>query len=129
MPTTRRTLAWHAKVAEPACVDLLQHMATFVRIVDSGSISKAARSMRLSVAMTSRHLRALEEQLGVELVRRTTRHLALTEAGSEYLARARSLLAAVQEASEAVRPGVGPSGLLVVSLPVSFGLAQVAPLF
>ena len=64
-------------------MDLLQHMETFVRIADAGSISKASRSLRLSVAMTSRHLRALEEDLGVELIRRTTRRLALTEAGTE----------------------------------------------
>jgi DNA-binding transcriptional LysR family regulator len=110
-------------------VDLLQHMGTFVRIADAGSISKAARSMRLSVAMASRHLRALEEHLGVELVRRTTRHLSLTEAGTEFLARARALLAGLDEARDAVRPGKGAAGLLVVSLPVSFGLAQVGPLF
>jgi DNA-binding transcriptional LysR family regulator len=104
-------------------------MTTFVRIVDAGSISKAARTLRLSVAMASRHLRALEDHLGAPLVRRTTRHLALTEAGSEYLGRARTLLAAAEEAREAVRPGRGPAGLLVVSLPVSFGLSQVGPLF
>ena len=45
-------------------MDMLQHMKTFVRIADAGSISKAATSLRLSVAMASRHLRALEEDLG-----------------------------------------------------------------
>jgi len=110
-------------------VDLLQHLGTFVRIADAGSISKAARSMRLSVAMASRHLRALEDDLGVELVRRTTRHLSLTEAGTDFLARSRALLASAEEARDAVRAGKGIGGLLVVSLPVSFGLAQVGPLF
>jgi DNA-binding transcriptional LysR family regulator len=110
-------------------MDLLQHMATFVRIADAGSISKAARSLRLSVAMASRHLRGLEEHLGVELVRRTTRHLSLTEAGTEFLVRSRALLAGVDEARDALQPGKGAAGLLIVSLPVSFGLAQVGPLF
>jgi DNA-binding transcriptional LysR family regulator len=110
-------------------MDLLQHMATFVRIADSASISRAARSLGLSVAMTSRHLRGLEDHLGVELMRRTTRQLALTEAGSEFLARSRALLAGVEEAREVVRPGRGAAGLLVMSLPVSFGLAQLAPIF
>jgi len=109
-------------------MDLLQHMATFVRIADSASISRAARSLGLSVAMASRHLRALEEHLGVELMRRTTRQLALTEAGSEFLVRSRAVLAGVDEAREVVRPGRGAAGLLVMSLPVSFGLAQLAPL-
>lgn len=110
-------------------MDLLQHMETFVRIADAGSISSAARGLRLSVAMTSRHLRALEEELGVELVRRTTRKLALTPAGDEFLLRARSVIAAANEACDVVRPGKGAAGRLVVSLPVSFGLAQVGPIF
>lgn len=110
-------------------MDLLQHMETFVRIADAGSISKASRSLRLSVAMTSRHLRALEEDLGVELIRRTTRKLALTEAGTEFLLRSRSVLASAREAREVVRPGRGVAGRLVMSLPVSFGLSQVGPIF
>ncbi len=110
-------------------MDLLQHMRTFVRIADSGNISRAARSLNLSVPMASRHLRALEEDLGVELLRRTTRSLALTDAGAEFLVRSRALLAGVEQAREVVRPGQGVAGRLVVSLPVSFGLAQVLPLF
>jgi DNA-binding transcriptional LysR family regulator len=103
-------------------------MTTFVRIADSGSISSAARSLRLSVPMASRHLRALEQDLGVALVRRTTRRMDLTEAGAELLGRARRLLREVDETRDAVRPAKGASGLLVVSAPVSFGLAQIAPL-
>lgn len=110
-------------------MDLLQHMETFVRIADAGSISKAARTLRLSVAMASRHLRALEEDLGVELIRRTTRKLALTDAGTEFLVRSRSVIAGAKEAREVVRPGRGAAGRLVMSLPVSFSLVQVAPLF
>lgn len=110
-------------------VDLLQHLATFVRIADAGSISEAARSLGLSVAMASRHLGALEAELGASLVRRTTRKLALTEEGTELLARARALLAAADEAREVVRPGRGAAGLVVISVPVSFGLAQLSPLF
>jgi DNA-binding transcriptional LysR family regulator len=112
-----------------AAIDLLQHMETFVRIADAGSISKAAKGLRLSVAMTSRHLRALEDDLGVELIRRTTRRLALTEAGSEFLVRSRAVLASANEAREVVRPGRGAAGRLVMSLPVSFGLAHVGPIF
>ncbi len=103
-------------------------MRTFVRIADAGGISSAARSLRLSAPMASRHLRALEQELGVVLVRRTTRRLDLTDAGAELLPRARRLLRDVDEARDAVRPSKGASGLLVVSAPVSFGLAQIAPL-
>jgi DNA-binding transcriptional LysR family regulator len=110
-------------------VDLLQHMATFVRIADAGSISKGARSRNLSVAMASRHLRALEDELGVALMRRTTHQLDLTEAGAEFLARARAVLASADEAKDAVRPDRGAVGLVVVSLPVSFGLSMIEPLF
>jgi len=109
-------------------VDIVLLLASFVRIADSGSISGAARSLRLSVPMASRHLRALEEDLGVALVRRTTRRMDLTDAGAELLPRARRLLRELDEARHAVRPAQEASGLLVISAPVSFGLAQIAPL-
>jgi DNA-binding transcriptional LysR family regulator len=78
-------------------------MATFVRIADSGNISRAARSLGLSVAMASRHLRWLEEEMGVALMRRTTRRLDLTDAGRDFVTRARAILAGVEEAKSAVR--------------------------
>jgi DNA-binding transcriptional LysR family regulator len=97
-------------------------------MAESGSISAAARALRISVPMASRRLRALEEELGAPLLRRTTRRMALTEAGTEILSRARRLLRDLEEARQAVRPSKTANGLLVVSAPVSFGLAQVAPL-
>lgn len=109
-------------------MDTFSLLTTFVRIADTGSISSAARALRLSVPMASRHLRALEAELGVPLVRRTTRRMDLTEAGTELLPRARRLLTGLDEARQAVRPGNLASGLLVMSAPVTFGLAQVAPL-
>lgn len=127
-PGLRSILAWNAKMPEHDAVDMFQQLTTFVRIAEAGSISRAARSLGLSVAMTSRQLRALEEELGVELMRRTTRRMDLTEPGEELLARARSLLAGLDEAKEVVRPGPGAAGLVVMSLPVSLGLGQIAPL-
>jgi len=109
-------------------VDTFSLLTTFVRIADTGSISSAARSLRLSVPMASRHLRALEDELGVPLVRRTTRRMDLTEAGAELLPRARRLLTGLDEARHAVRPGNLAGGLLVMSAPVTFGLARIAPL-
>src|SRR5262245_41644645 len=77
--------------------------------------------------MTSRHLSSLEAELGVPLMRRTTRQAVLTDAGQEFLVRARAVLGAVEEARQAVRPGRGVAGRIVVSAPASFGLARVAP--
>ncbi len=109
-------------------VDVVQHLATFVCIVDSGSISGAARKLRLSVPMASRHLRALERELGAALLRRTTRRMDLTPAGTELLPRARKLLAGLEEARQAVRSSKTAAGHVTMSVPVSFGLAKVAPL-
>ncbi len=109
-------------------MNLLDHLQTFVRIAEAKNISRAARSLGISTAMASRQLRALEQDLGVSLVRRTTRRLDLTEAGLELLDRARKLLAGADEARAAVQPGRGASGLLVMSVPVPLGLAAIAPL-
>jgi len=107
---------------------MLLQLTTFVRIADAGNISRAARSLGLSVPMASRHLRWLEEELGVPLMRRTTHRLDLTEAGTELVARARVILASVEEAREIVRPGPGVAGHVVVSAPVSFGVHRLSPL-
>jgi uncharacterized peroxidase-related enzyme len=79
--------------------------------------------------MTSRHLSWLEADLATQLVRRTTRRLTLTNAGQEFLVRARAVLVNVEEAREAVRPGLGVFGRIAVSAPGSFGLLRVAARF
>lgn len=109
-------------------MDFLAQLHTFVTIADTRSITRAARIVGLSVPMASRQLRALESELGAELVRRSTRNLQLTQAGLDFLDHARRLLDEVQQAKEAVRPGQGVQGTLVVSLPIAFGLARIAPL-
>jgi LysR family transcriptional regulator for bpeEF and oprC len=110
------------------CADMLQRLTTFVRIAESGSISRAARSLHLSVPMASRHLRRLEDDLGVTLVKRTTRRIELTDAGTEMLERARAILLAMEEASEAVRPGRGVVGRVVVSTQPALGRFRIVPL-
>jgi DNA-binding transcriptional LysR family regulator len=91
-------------------MNLVQHLATFVRIADAGNISRAARSLGLSAPMASRHLRALEKEFGVVLMRRSTRRVDLTEAGTELLGRARRLLAGLDETRDALRPSRLASG-------------------
>lgn len=107
---------------------VLQQLTTFVRIVDAGNISRAARSLSLSVAMASRHLRWLEAELGAPLMRRTTRRLDVTDAGQELLTRARAILAAVEDARATIRPGRGVAGRVVLSVPTSMGLGRIGPL-
>src|SRR5262245_6517118 len=103
-------------------------MATFVRIADTGSISRAARSLGLSVGMASRHLQWLENELGAQLIRRTTRRIDMTEAGNQFLERARQVLADVEDAKQAVRPGHAIAGRLVLSVPACLGVGKIVPL-
>ena len=65
-------------------MDRLQSMAVFVRVAEQGSFSLAARQLGLSKSAASKHVAALEERLGVRLLNRTTRRLALTEVGAVY---------------------------------------------
>ncbi|MGO9765957.1 MAG: LysR family transcriptional regulator [Myxococcaceae bacterium] len=106
---------------------MLRRMATFVKIAESGNISRAARSLGLSVPMASRHLLWLEKELGVGLMRRTTHHLMLTDAGREFLSRARAILSGLDEAREAVRPGRGVVGRVVLAVQPAFGLERIVP--
>lgn len=101
----------------------------FDRVAHHGSISAAGRALGLSPAMASKRLARLERRLGAQLVRRTTRRLALTPAGERFHADVAAILAAVAEA-EARVTGLAraPSGALRVSAPTSFGRLHVAPL-
>ena len=105
---------------------MFQQMTTFVRIADMGSITRAARSLRLSLPMASRHLRWLEQELGTSLVNRTTRQLHLTDAGQEFATRARALLLGLEDAKQALRPGPSLAGQVVVAAPNALGTYQLS---
>jgi len=107
---------------------MFQQMTTFVRIADMGSITRAARSLGLSLPMASRHLRWLEQELGTPLVNRTTRHLHLTDAGQEFVTRARALLLGLEDAKQALRPGPSLVGRVVVAAPNALGTYQLSSL-
>jgi DNA-binding transcriptional LysR family regulator len=109
-----------------AVMDLLDRMTTFVRVVEAGSFSSAARQLRMSSAAVSRQIASLETELRLPLLRRTTRRMAVTEPGGRYYARCLRVLQEVEEASLFARAD-SPSGLLRVNAPVSFGLARVVP--
>lgn len=108
-------------------VDLLAHMTTFVRVVEAGSLSAAARDLRISVPVVSRQMRALEDHLGGPLTLRTTRHLAVTAAGRRYYEHCVHVLAEVEAADAVVRGERRIEGLLTVTAPVTLGHARVVP--
>jgi DNA-binding transcriptional LysR family regulator len=102
--------------------------ALFARIIETGSLSAAARKLLISPAMVSKRLVRLEQRLGVRLIHRTTRKLTLTAAGERFHDDVTHILRAVEEA-EARLSGVRdePSGPLRVSAPTSFGRLHIAP--
>jgi DNA-binding transcriptional LysR family regulator len=109
-------------------MDKLAAMRAFVEIVDRGSFTAAGEALDRSLPTMVRILAALESSLGTVLLRRTTRHMSLTEEGRIYLERCRRILADVEQAEELVgSEGGEPRGLLRVSAPVLFGKRHVAP--
>lgn len=105
----------------------LDAAAIFVRVVEAGSLRAAARSLGMPKSSVSRRLAALEQELGVRLLQRTTRRLSLTDAGTAYLRGASQALGALAEAEDAARDlHAEPKGLLRVTAPVTFG-TQIAP--
>ena len=110
-------------------MDKLRAMATFVRIVDGGSLTAAADSLRTSLPSVVRSLAALEAALDVRLLNRTTRRIALTDEGREYYERSKRVLADVDDAETAMSARrKAPRGRLRVTAPVMFGRMHVAPL-
>ena len=109
-------------------MDRLTLMEVFVRVVDCGSFSGAARQMRLSKSAVSRAVAELENRLGVRLFDRTTRTLSITEVGRAYHERAGRILAEVAEADlSASAYQAEPRGTLKIDGPFSFGILHLAP--
>jgi DNA-binding transcriptional LysR family regulator len=110
-------------------MDRTDAMTLLVTTADAGSLSGAARALGLSLASVSRHMTALEERLGTRLVVRTTRKLALTEAGRVYYERAKRILAEIDEVETSLlADAVSPAGRLHVSGPIAFGRVFMLPL-
>src|SRR6201991_3545240 len=110
-------------------MDRLDAMQAFVAVADLEGFAPAARKLGLSPSGVTRLIAALEERLGARLLQRTTRKVALTDAGTRYLERVRRILADVEEAeSSAEGERTRPTGRLVVSAPIGFGRLHVSPL-
>ena len=108
--------------------DRLQQLALFVRTVESGSFSKAAREFGLSQPSVSRAIAALEQRLGIKLLVRTTRQVSATDAGEALLGRARDALLAIDDAENAARGADRLSGVLRVALPPEYAVRRIVPL-
>jgi DNA-binding transcriptional LysR family regulator len=103
-------------------------MAVFAKVVDSASFAAAARHFDMSPAMVSKHVRTLEERLGVRLLNRTTRRVSATEVGQNYYERCIRILNDLEDAELAAGDlQAAPRGLLRVTTSVSFGSRQLAP--
>ena len=109
-------------------MDTLQNMRVFVRVVEAGSFTGAAQHLNTTTAYASRAVSDLEAHLRTRLLNRTTRRIALTEAGERYLQRCEQILAYVDQAeAEASDAHARPSGKLKVHAMTSFGQHYVVP--
>lgn len=107
---------------------LIDDYALFAAVVEEGSLSAAGRALKLSPAMVSKRLAALETRLGARLIQRTTRRSVLTDVGQAFHEQVVSILSAVRQAELMVAGRTGtPSGRLRVSVPTSFGRMHIAP--
>jgi len=109
-------------------MDRLQSMDVFRWVVDLGSFSRAADRLDMSRAAVTGHVAALENRLGLRLLNRTTRKLALTDDGAAYLDHVRRVLADVEETEGVLTAGrTLPRGVLRIDLPVAIGRQFVVP--
>jgi DNA-binding transcriptional LysR family regulator len=106
-----------------------RQISTFVDVVAKGSLSAAARAEGIAPAVIGRRLDALEQRLGVKLLQRTTRKLALTNEGAAFLEDCQRILTELEDAEAAVAErSARATGHLLVSAPAGFGRQHVAPL-
>ncbi|WP_126446190.1 LysR family transcriptional regulator [Sulfuricystis multivorans] len=105
----------------------LATLRAFVKVVQTGSFTRAAEALNIQKAYLSRVVIQLEKELGARLLERTTRSLSLTEIGREFFERAVGILASVEEAERAVQKAQGePRGVLKLTCGVEFGMIAVS---
>ena len=107
----------------------IEDLEIFVEVADAGGVSPAARRLGVSKSVVSRGLFRLEEQLGIQLLARTTRGAALTEAGVTFREHAARVCAEIDGAREAILPAGDLRGRLRIAAPLTFGPTHLAPLF
>lgn len=110
-------------------MDRFEELQTFVRVVDSGSLSAAADKLNLAKSAVSRRLADLEARLGVQLLQRTTRRINLTDAGQRFYQRSIHILADLEDTEqEASTEQSLLSGTIRIAAPLSFGIQHLSPL-
>jgi DNA-binding transcriptional LysR family regulator len=107
----------------------VEDLQTFVEVANAGGVSPAARRLGVSKSIVSRRLFRLEAELGIQLLARTTRGAALTEAGVTFREHAARVVAEMDVAREAILPTGDLRGRLRIAAPLSFGATQLAPVF
>jgi len=108
-------------------MDRFDEINAFAAVADARSFTQAARRLGVSSAQVSKLVARLENRLGARLLNRTTRDVSLSDTGRAYLERARVLLEDFEALEGSVRDQTGPTGLLRVSAPFSFGATQLTP--
>jgi DNA-binding transcriptional LysR family regulator len=105
----------------------IEDLQTFVAVADAGGVSAAARRLGVSKSIVSRRLFRIEAELGIQLLARTTRGAALTEAGITFRDHAARASAEIDSARETILPTGDLRGRLRVAMPLSFGPTHFAP--
>jgi DNA-binding transcriptional LysR family regulator len=106
-----------------------ERMRTFVRVAERGSLSAVARELGLGQSTVTRHLRELEEAVGVPLLSRTTRRVTMTDEGSRYYANSVQILRLVEQAGDEARGTRGASaGTIRISCTAAFGVLHASRL-
>ncbi|MDT9643405.1 MULTISPECIES: LysR family transcriptional regulator [Pseudomonas] len=109
-------------------MDLFQAMSVYVKVVEAGNMTAAARECGMSTTMVGNHLRALEQRLGVRLLNRTTRRQRLTDFGRDYYQRCLAVLGLVADSERLAEQVQGePTGTLRITAPLTFGTERLAP--
>lgn len=109
-------------------IDRFEAMSILIDVVERGSFSAVSRERRIPLPTVSRKVAMLEEHLGVKLLTRSTRRLALTDAGEAYVSAARRILEQLSDAeARAAGEYNSPSGEIIVTAPASFGRQYVLP--
>ncbi|RCW68673.1 LysR family transcriptional regulator [Pseudorhodoferax soli] len=106
----------------------LSRLELFVKVINEGSLSNAARALALTPSAVSKSLSQLESQLGTTLVKRTSRHLSLTEGGATLYERAKTILQEADAALHATLQYRKPSGVLRVTCSIALGCTQISRL-
>ena len=109
-------------------MDRIESMGVFAKVIEKQSFSGAARELRLSQAVVSKHVRALEDWLGAQLLNRTTRRLNVTEIGALVYERCERILDEIDEVQQSTSAlQTSPRGVLHLVAPVPFGIISSAP--